>query len=363
MSPGRIDLGKRPRVVCLGQPKFVGDDYLAEFQEDFDFSVLEAYNHKETKEKLPLDIKKNGPIDAFIIRMGTPPYEPFDEEMFSMMAPSCKIVASSSAGYNEFPAEWLASKGVYLCNTIDAVAEATADMALFLTLAVLRNTTNAENSARNGTWRAASGLVPARDPSGLTMGIVGLGSIGKVNRIVPGISRVWLTSVRLQYLAKKAAVFNINIRYYNRNRLPREEEAKYNATYCSSLHELLSSSDIVSLNCPLNANTTNLIGPKEFAAMKDGTFLINTARGSVVDEAALKQALESGKVTRAGLDVFCDEPNVDKWFLESDKVVIQPHLGGLTDMAFQRGERECFENIKAYFSTGVPNSAVLPLKN
>lgn len=160
-------------------------------------------------------------------------------------------------------------------------------------------------------------------------------------------------------MAKKAAVFNIKIKYYNRNRLSPEDEAKYGAEYCSTLHELLGASDIVSLNCPLNANTTNLIGPAEFAAMKHGAFLVNTARGAVVDEKALKDALESGKIARAGLDVFCNEPNVDPWFLQSDKVIVQPHLGGLTDSAFQKAERECFENIKAVFRTGKPRSPVI----
>lgn len=175
---------RKPRVVALGQPKYAGSDYLAEFSKEFDFSVLEAYNRAETMSLLPKSIKDDGPIDAFIIRMGTPPYEPFDQEMLGVLAetsPKCRIIASSSAGYNEFPVEWLADQGIWFTNTVDAVAEATADMALFLILAVLRNTTNAEKSARNGTWRAAPGLVPARDPSGLTLGIIGLGAIGKVS--------------------------------------------------------------------------------------------------------------------------------------------------------------------------------------
>ena len=163
---------------------------------------------------------------------------------------------------------------------------------------------------------------------------------------------------RIQYIAKKAAVFNLKIQYHNRNQLPTDDEAKYNATYCPSLHSLLSSSDIVSINCPLNASTTNLISTDEFAAMKDGTFLINTARGAIIDEAALKQALESAKVIRAGLDVLCNEPNVDPWFFDREDVVLQPHLGGLTDVAFQKAERECFENIKAFFKTGKANSPV-----
>lgn len=150
----------------------------------------------------------------------------------------------------------------------------------------------------------------------------------------------------------------MKIRYYNRRQLQKEQEDTYKATYCSSLHELLSSSDVVSINCPLNANTTNLISTAEFSAMKDGAFLVNTARGAVVDEAALKVALQSGKVARAGLDVLCNEPSVDPWFFEQDNVIVQPHLGGLTDVAFQKAERECFENIRAYFQNGQANSPV-----
>lgn len=150
----------------------------------------------------------------------------------------------------------------------------------------------------------------------------------------------------------------MRIKYYKRNQLSPKLEEQYKASYCSTLHELLSSADVVSINCPLNKATEGLIGPVEFQAMKDGAFFINTARGQVVQENALKEALESGKITRAGLDVFCNEPNIDPWFLESDKCIVQPHLGGLTDAAFQRAERECFENVRALFTTGVPNSPV-----
>lgn len=182
MAPERTDDtgSKKPRVVCLGTPKFVGDDYLADFQTEFNYSVLDATNRAETIAMLPETIARDGPIDAFVIRMGTPPYEPFDAELLGALVPDCRIITSASAGYNEFDVEWMASENMWFCNTVDAVAEATADMALFLTLAVLRNASNAERSAKAGTWRAAPGLVPARDPSGLTLGIVGMGAIGKV---------------------------------------------------------------------------------------------------------------------------------------------------------------------------------------
>ncbi|KAI0593986.1 putative 2-hydroxyacid dehydrogenase [Biscogniauxia sp. FL1348] len=334
---------KKPRIVCLGEPKFVGEDYLQEFRKEFEYSVLPALDRAQTQSMLPEDIKKHGPIDGFIIRMGTPPYEPFDEDLLKALVPSCKIIVSASAGFNEFDVKWMAREGMWFCNTVNAVAEATADMAMFLILAALRNTTNAEKSARSGIWRAGANLIPGRDPSDLTLGIVGMGAIGK-------------------YLAKKAIAFNMKIKYYNRRQLPADEEAKYNATYCKSLHELLSSADVVSLNCPLNDETTGLIGAAEFSAMKDGVFLVNTARGPVIDEEEFKKALESGKVARAGLDVFANEPRPDPYFLQSDKVIIQPHLGGLTDKAFQKAERECFENIRALFSKGKPNSPVIEIE-
>ncbi|KAJ8117066.1 hypothetical protein OPT61_g1663 [Boeremia exigua] len=326
-----------PHIVCLGTPKYAGEDYISAFSKSFKFSVLNATNRAETISQIPKLISEEGPIDGFIIRMGTPPYEPFDEGLLSSLVPDCKIITSASAGYNEFDIDWMTKRGIVFCNSVDAVAEATADMAVWLLLSVLRNTSNAERSARAGKWRG--GLVPVRDPTGLTLGIVGMGSIGK-------------------YLAKKAAVFNLKIVYHNRTRLSTAEEKAHNAKYCSSLHELLSTSDIVSVNCPLNAKTENLISTSEFAAMKDGSFFINTARGAIVDETALKHALTSGKVARAGLDVLCNEPNVDQWFFEQDNVIVQPHLGGLTDVAFQKAERECFENVRAFFQTGQANSPV-----
>ncbi|KAJ3542707.1 hypothetical protein NM208_g3951 [Fusarium decemcellulare] len=333
---------KKPRVVALGRPKFVGEDYLEEFRKDFDYDFLDVTNHQQALERLPRMIAEHGPIDAFIIRMGRGPFHPFNEELFKPLTPHCRIIASASAGYDDFDVEWLSKHNILLCNSIDAVAEATADMSFFLTLAVIRDAYRAERCARNGTWKDP--VVPSRDPSGMTLGIIGMGTIGK-------------------HLAKRAAVFNMRIKYYNRRQLSAEDEAKYSATYCSSLHELLAQSDVVSVNCPLNKETTNLISTKEFAAMKDGAFIVNTARGPVVDEPALIEALESGKITRAGLDVFWNEPNINDYFRTSDKVIVQPHVAGLTDLAFQKGEREAFENIRALFKTGKAISPVNEVKS
>jgi lactate dehydrogenase-like 2-hydroxyacid dehydrogenase len=278
---------------------------------------------------------KSGPYQAFIVLMGTVPFEPFD--YFPMLLPDVKIIVSASAGYNEFPVDWMTENKIWFCNTRYAVAEPTADMALFLTLATIRDTSRSEKSVREGKWR--NDHVPCKDPTDLVLGIVGLGAIGK-------------------HLARKAGVFNMKIQYFNRRPLSPEKELKYNVTYRPTLSELLQTSDIVSINCPLNSETEHLISHDEFAAMKDGVLFVNTARGAIVDEAALIAALESGKVKRAGLDVFENEPVVNKYFLESDRCIVQPHLGGLTDRARRDAELECFENLKAWKKTGRPIAPV-----
>ncbi|KAM5473956.1 putative glyoxylate reductase [Microsporum ferrugineum] len=333
---------RKPRVLSLGTINHMEDDYLAEFQKGFDLSVLKSCPRGELKGRLEENIKKHGPVDAFIIGPDSIPYYPFDEDLLSPLLPGCKIISSITSGYNMFSVDWITKQGIWLTSTLDAVAEPTADMALFLLLAVFRNTTNAEKSARAGTWR--NNLNPTHDPSGCTLGIVGLGAIGK-------------------YLAKKAAVFNMKVIYHNRTQLSRDVESKYGVTYYASLHDMLAVSDAVSICCPLTENTRGLIGPKEFAVMKDGAYLVNTARGPIVDEKSLIEALESGKITRAGLDVFNEEPDFNPYFRTSDKVIIQPHLAGLTDMAVRRAGRECFENVYALFRTGRPLSPVVDIEH
>ena len=269
--------------------------------------------------------------------MGTIPYEPFDEDLLGSLGPACTLIVSASAGYNEFDVAWMTSAGIWFCNTVDAVSEATADMALFLILATVRNTSVAERQARSGEWKA--GLTPSRDPAGKVLGLVGMGAIGK-------------------YVALKARVFGMRVLYFQRTRLGGEEEVRYQATYCETLRELLGRSDMVSLHVPLNALTEGMVSTEQFGWMREGSFLINTARGAVVDEGAMIAALESGRLARAGLDVYPNEPHISEWLRQSDKVVLQPHMAGLTESAFAKSQLECLENIRAYFEKGTPNSPV-----
>ncbi|KAF7563667.1 hypothetical protein G7046_g493 [Stylonectria norvegica] len=327
----------KPKILAVVCAEYAGKDYIEDFKAEYQLDVLNAKTREEAKLGIARRLAESGLYLAFMMLFGTRPYEPFDEELLAPLVPDCRLFVSSSAGYNEFDVQWMTKNGMWFCNTRDGVAEATADMTLYLILATLRDTSRAERSARENKWKR--GWNPTCDPYGKTIGIVGMGQIGK-------------------YVARKVPVFNIKAQYYNRTRLPLEVEKEYNVTYCHSLKDLLQTSDIVSLHCPLNDSTTNLISAKEFAEMRDGTILINTARGPIVNEEALVAALKGGKVLRAGLDVFVDEPNINPWIRNSDLCTIQPHLAGLTDEAWKRSERECFENIRAFHKTGKPLTPV-----
>ncbi|EKG11277.1 hypothetical protein MPH_11621 [Macrophomina phaseolina MS6] len=324
----------KPKILLLGEPAYRGG--IEEYGDQFDIDILKASSRAELLDKLPAAVVSGGPYQA-VCRLGAHSFEPFDAQLFSPLLPHLRIVVTANMGYNDFDVDWMTAQNIWFCNTRHATGEATADMALFLVLAALRDTSRAEKSFREGRWRQGLGL--SRDPTGLTLGIVGMGNIGT-------------------RLARKASAFNMRVRYHNRHRLPAKMEPA-GVSYCQSLEELLRSSDIVSLHCPLNSGTTRLIGHAELQMMKDRSYLINTSRGAVVDDEALVQALESGKVARAGLDVFGGEPaGVHPYFMESDKVVVQPHMGGLTEGSFAKAQEECFANIRMYFNTGRPVAPV-----
>lgn len=174
-------------------------------------------------------------------------------------------------------------------------------------LGALRKVTNPFISVRKGEWRG-KGYGLGHDPKRKTLGILGMGGIG-------------------QAVAARAKPFGMSIQYHNRNRLPADQEqgAKY-----VSFEELLRTSDVISLNLALNANTRHIISKPQFDMMKTGVCIVNTARGPIIDEAALVEALNSGKVGSAGLDVFEEEPKVHPGLLDNTNAVLLPHLGTST---------------------------------
>lgn len=302
--------------------------------------TLDADNREELLAKIPKQIARYGPYQALVTRLSPKPYEPFDAELLSPFLPDLRIVVSAQCGYNDFDISWMTSQGIWFCNSRNATCEATADMALFLVLGVLRNTSLAEQNLRNGLWRAGLGL--GQDPYGKTLGIVGMGKTGSL-------------------LARKASMaFGMRVAYWNRS--GRSVPALPGSSYkrCDTLDDLFKCSDIVSLHCPLTEDTRGLMSRDNFSKMRHGSYFINASRGALVDDEALVESLETGKIRRAGLDVFDNEPNGIHPYFRSrpDKVIVQPHMGGLTEASFAKAAAECFGNLRSYFETGRPRAAL-----
>lgn len=282
--------------------------------------------------ELPAVVASHGPYAAVVCRFKPHGFEPFDQELLGPLLPHLRIVVSAMKGIDDFDIAWMTRRGIWFCNSREATRDATADMTLFLILAVLRDTCRAERNFRQGHWR--SGLQLSRGLSDITLGIVAMGNIGTT-------------------VAWKCAALGMKICYYARGGAEKQD-APWGARSCRTLNELLRCSDVVSLHCPLTDATRHMIGRDELETMS-GSYLINTSRGAVVDNQALIEALESGKLVRAGLDVFEGEPGgIDPYFMESDKVIVQPHMGGLTEGSFECAEEECLSNIASLLRSGRP---------
>jgi glyoxylate reductase len=196
---------------------------------------------------------------------------------------------------------------IQVSSTPVAVNNATADIAIFLMLGALRRIHIPYTSIRSSAWRGPAPQL-GYDPQSKLLGILGMGGIG-------------------QEVAARARAFGMVIQYHNRSRLAPELErgAKY-----VSFEELMKTSDVLSLNCSLRKETVGIIGRKEFGMMKEGVVIVNTARGKLIDEQALVNALEEGKVFSAGLDVYEEEPKVHEGLLRNENVVLLPHIGTAT---------------------------------
>jgi glyoxylate reductase len=182
-----------------------------------------------------------------------------------------------------------------------------------------------------GNWKA--NVARGHDPEGKIMGVLGMGDIG-------------------QAMAIRAIAMGMKIQYYNRNRLSEEKEtAAGNAKYVS-FDELLATSDVLSLNLPLNPKTRHIISKPEFAKMKKGVVIVNTARGAVMDEAALVEALDNGKVASAGLDVYENEPEIHPGLIRNENVLLVPHLGTHTYETQKEMEVLVIDNIRSAVTTG-----------
>ncbi|CAK7214898.1 glyoxylate reductase [Sporothrix curviconia] len=321
----------KPKALLLGRIDHATASWqaLAEFA---DLVTSTATNRAE----LLADCRR-GTLDGVVAIFDRAPHSTpvtgkFDAELIDALPSSVRFIAHNGAGYDNIDVAACTRRGIRVSNCPRVVDEATADTAVFLILGALREFGNGMVAIRGGTW---TGLLPpeplGRDPDGKTLGILGMGGIGRC-------------------LKRKMAVFGMTrVLYHNRTPLP--EELADGAQYVG-FDELLAQSDVLSLNLPLNAATRNIISTAAFAKMKRGVVVVNTARGGVLDEAALVQAIADGIVSSAGLDVYQNEPNIDPDLVANPRVCLLPHMGTSTVETKTKMEELAVSNVRHALTTG-----------
>ncbi len=255
--------------------------------------------------------------------------EKWTAAMIERLPERLRIIATFSVGYDHIDLEACRRRGIIVTNTPDVLTEATADVALLCLLGAARLAWQAQRDLRAGRWdRWSPTAYLGRSLEGRVLGIVGMGRIGRA-------------------VACRARSFGLTIRYHNRRRLPPELER--GATYHETLEAMLPHCHFLSLNCPGSAETRHLMNAERIALLPRGAVLVNTARGTLVDDEALIAALRSGHLFAAGLDVFEGEPDIHPTYRELDNVYILPHIGSATLETRNAMGFRCLDNLDAFF--------------
>ncbi|CVI56772.1 D-glycerate dehydrogenase [Agrobacterium leguminum] len=270
--------------------------------------------------------------------------------MIEKAGPQLKLIASFSNGIDHVDVDAAARKGITVTNTPNVLTEDTADITMALALAVPRRMIEGTRVLDNGAdeWLGWSPTwMLGRRISGKRIGIVGMGRIGTA-------------------VARRAKAFGLSIHYHNRKRVNPATEAELEATYWDSLDQMLARVDIVSVNCPSTPATYHLISARRLALMQPTSYIVNTARGDIIDEAAMIQCLREGKIAGAGLDVYENEPAVNPKLIKlakEGKVVLLPHMGSATiEGRIEMGDKVII-NIRTLFDGHRPPNRVLPGRN
>ncbi len=271
-----------------------------------------------------------------------------DSALIEQAGPNLRMIANFGNGVNNIDVVAAGRKGIVVTNTPNVLTEDTADMTMALILAVPRRLTEgARILEADGKWAGWSPTwMLGRRIWGKRLGIVGMGRIGTA-------------------VARRAKAFGLSIHYHNRHHVAPAIEEELEATYWDSLDQMLARMDIISVNCPSTPATFHLLSARRLALMQPAAYVVNTARGEIIDEDALTKMIREGKLAGAGLDVFENEPAVDAKLVKlaaKGKVVILPHMGSATiEGRIDMGEKVII-NIRAFFDGHRPPDRVLPNK-
>jgi lactate dehydrogenase-like 2-hydroxyacid dehydrogenase len=264
--------------------------------------------------------------------------EHFPAEVFERLPESVKIVANFSVGYDHVDVEAARRRGIVVTNTPDVLSDATAELTMMLMIGAARRAGEGERLVRGGGWKDWSpAFMVGTQVTGKRLGILGMGRVGQV-------------------VAKRARGFEMTILYHDVRRLPPEQEQS--ASFCATLEDMLPHCDFLSLHCNVTPATRGLMNAQRFSLLPDGAILVNAARGAVVDDDALVEALRSGKLRAAGIDAYNNEPNVDSRIVALPNTFLMPHIGSATAETRDAMGFRALDNLDAYFAGREPRDRV-----
>jgi len=264
-----------------------------------------------------------------------------DADLIAGAGDRLKLIANYGAGVNHIDLKAARARDIIVTNTPGVLTEDTADMVMALIVAVPRRLAEGEKLVRSGQWSGWSpGGMLGHRIGGKALGIVGMGRIG-------------------QAVAMRARAFGLSIHYHNRHRLPAVLEGQLGATWHESLDAMLEAIDILTIHTPRNPDSENLIDARRIALMQPHVYLINSSRGGIVDEEALVDAIEGGRLAGAGLDVWAHEPEIDPRLLALPNVVMLPHMGSATYEGREATGEKVIQNIRMWADGHRPPDQVL----
>ncbi len=260
--------------------------------------------------------------------------EIFSAAVVARLNERVKIIANHSVGVDHCDLTALKARGIVVTNTPDVLSDATAEIAMLLLLGAARRAVEGDRLVRTGKWNFWSpSFMVGKQVSGQRVGIIGMGRVGQV-------------------VAERCRGFEMEVHYHNRKRLP--DDLEKGAKFHENIESLLAVSNFLSLNCPATPQTEGLMNAKRFAQLPDGAVIVNTARGALIDEDALIAAIESGKLSAAGLDCFVTEPGGNPAFARYQNIFMLPHIGSATVETRDAMGFRALDNLDAYFSGREP---------
>jgi lactate dehydrogenase-like 2-hydroxyacid dehydrogenase len=264
--------------------------------------------------------------------------EHFSADVFQRLPDDVRIIANFSVGFDHVDIEAARKKGVVVTNTPDVLSDATAELTMMLMLGAARRAGEGEKLVREGKWKDWSpAFMVGTQVSGKRLGILGMGRVGQV-------------------VARRARGFDMTIHYHNVRRLPPEKEE--GAIFHETLEDMLPHCDFLALHCNVTPTTRGLMDARRFSLLPDGAILVNAARGAIVQDEALIEALKSGRLRAAGIDVYNNEPNVDQRLVALPNTFLMPHIGSATAETRDAMGFRALDNLDAYFAGREPRDRV-----